>query len=83
LELGRKDEALTELEISLHIATDLQSEYQIAKTKSLLAQVLLSQDPATAKQYLAEAEATFTRLEAQIDLAQVKDLQGVFGISGD
>lgn len=63
---------------SLKILGDLHNEHEIAKTKTVLAYLAISNDDATmhkARSYLKQAIETFEKLRAQADLAQARTLE--------
>jgi tetratricopeptide (TPR) repeat protein len=74
LERGEIGPAEVALRKSLKTLTDLDSEYEAARTKLALARLLQKSSPLEAQPYLAEARATFEKLGAQADLAEAHAL---------
>jgi predicted ATPase len=63
---------------SLRILGGLHNEYEVAKTKTVLAHLAMSNDDTTpfkAQSYLKQAIETFEKLRAQADLAQARALE--------
>jgi tetratricopeptide (TPR) repeat protein len=74
---GEKELAETALRRSLQILTDLNSEYEAAKTVLPLVSLGLEYDGTTVdRAQLEQAIQTFERLGAQADLAQARALEG-------
>ena len=72
---GERELAGLDLNRSLQILTDLDSKYEIAKTKLALASLWLeTENSAKAKEYLQQATATFDKLGAKADLREARQL---------
>jgi tetratricopeptide (TPR) repeat protein len=81
--LARNEYELAEVDLchSLEILSALKSEYEIAKTKIVLARLSVRRAtdddgrglPESAQSHLSEAIATFERLGARADLAEARD----------
>jgi hypothetical protein len=75
---GEWEPAETALRQSLQILSDLNSEYEAAKTRLFLVCLALEIGSVSdeAREYLAQAIETFAKLGAQADLATARDLEG-------
>ena len=73
---GEQDLAKTALDQSLQILTDLNSEYEAAKTIVPLVSLALRNNPtAINREQLVQAIATFANIGAKADLAQARSLE--------
>ncbi len=70
----KQEAAETELRQSLQILTELNSEYEAARSKLALARLLQQSAPQEAQDYLEQATRTFEKLGAKADLAEAQEL---------
>jgi tetratricopeptide (TPR) repeat protein len=77
---GERELADAALRQSLQILADLNSEYEVAKTRLMLARLAAGTDSISeeARSYLAQAIDTFERLGAQADLSAARELEERF-----
>jgi hypothetical protein len=77
---GRWELAEAALRQSLQILTDLNSEYEVARTRLVIARLAAETASISeeARSYLAQAIQTFERLGAQADLSAARELEGRF-----
>jgi len=61
---------------SLKTLTDLNSEYEAAKTKLALARLMWQSAPEEAQAYLGQATEVFEKLGAKADLSEARELAG-------
>ena len=69
---GHLEEAETALKQSLHILTELESEYESAKTRLSLARFWATKNIASAQAYLHEAIRSFQQIGAKADLLEAE-----------
>jgi len=74
--------AVTHMRQSVNLLDTLSEEYQLARSRYWLARALLvTGKTAEARQWLAQAQATFTHLDAVLDVTAVQTLQKTYNIT--
>ncbi len=74
--------AVTHMRQSVNMLVTLSDEYQLARSRYWLARALLVVgQPAEARQLLTQAQATFTHLDAALDVTAVQTLQKIHNLT--
>ncbi|MBK8902359.1 MAG: tetratricopeptide repeat protein [Anaerolineaceae bacterium] len=74
--------AVTYLRQSVNLLDTLSDEYQLARSRFWLARALLAQgQKAEARQLLGQAQASFTHLDAALDVTAVQALQKTYNLN--